>query len=81
VSPARDARRASELCAALSRRAGRDDAFRDHLAHWQERALLLHATHGNTTNSLTGGTQNGPVVQGRDFSGLTFRTGPGRAPH
>ncbi|WP_321170676.1 hypothetical protein [Embleya scabrispora] len=28
------------------------------------------------TNTITGGTQHGPVLQGRDFSGVTFHTQP-----
>jgi hypothetical protein len=27
---------------------------------------------GNITNTMSGGTQHGPVLQGRDFTGLTF---------
>ena len=27
---------------------------------------------GNVTNTISGGTQYGPVLQGRDFTGLTF---------
>ena len=31
---------------------------------------------GNVTNTVSGGTFSGPVVQGRDFIGLTFGTSP-----
>ena len=33
---------------------------------------------GDVTNTVSGGTQHGPVLQGRDFSDLTFgsSTGP-----
>ncbi|MFE7120719.1 hypothetical protein ACFU99_35335, partial [Streptomyces sp. NPDC057654] len=33
---------------------------------------------GSVSNSVSGGVQNGPVVQGRDFSNLTFHV-PGVA--
>ncbi|GCD99328.1 hypothetical protein EHYA_07043 [Embleya hyalina] len=32
------------------------------------------------TNTITGGTQHGPVLQGRDFSDLTFHTQPPPSP-
>ena len=37
---------------------------------------------GNARNTIGGGTQFGPVLQGRDFSNLTFRnvSGPAAAP-
>jgi hypothetical protein len=31
---------------------------------------------GDVTNTISGGTQHGPVFQGRDFSGLTFGSPP-----
>ena len=31
---------------------------------------------GNVTNTISGGTQHGPVLQGRDFTGLTFGSSP-----
>ncbi|MEU0933753.1 hypothetical protein [Embleya sp. NPDC005971] len=41
--------------------------------------LLPEEAMGTVHNTISGGTQHGPVVQGRDFSGLTFGT-PGTAP-
>ena len=32
----------------------------------------------NVTNTISGGTQHGPVLQGRDFSNLTFGAAPPR---
>ncbi|MFF3215588.1 hypothetical protein ACFYYB_33785 [Streptomyces sp. NPDC002886] len=32
------------------------------------------------TNIVSGGTLNGPLLQGRDFAGLTFNTAPPSAP-
>jgi hypothetical protein len=31
---------------------------------------------GNVTNTISGGNQSGPVVQGRDFTSLTFGAAP-----
>jgi hypothetical protein len=31
---------------------------------------------GDVTSTIRGGTQYGPVVQGRDFTDLTFSAGP-----
>jgi hypothetical protein len=31
---------------------------------------------GNVTNTISGGTQQGPVLQGRDFSNVTFSVSP-----
>ena len=33
---------------------------------------------GASANAISGGTFNGPVIQGRDFTGLTFSTPPDR---
>ncbi|MFJ9841668.1 hypothetical protein ACIRYZ_14595 [Kitasatospora sp. NPDC101155] len=34
------------------------------------------ATAGSVSNTISGGTQYGPVLQGRDFSGLSFTQPP-----
>ena len=35
---------------------------------------------GNVTNTISGGTQQGPVLQGRDFSNITFGAPPASPP-
>ena len=35
---------------------------------------------GNVTNTVSGGTFSGPVIQGRDFTGLTFGAAPASRP-
>ncbi|RST09520.1 hypothetical protein E2C00_01750 [Streptomyces sp. WAC05374] len=75
-----DQGRAQSLSTALAVRAAVDEDFRTRLAAWQERAALVRTGDGAVTNTISGGTQNGPVVQGRDFSGLTFTTLPPPAP-
>lgn len=67
-----DVERARALSEALSRRAGQDPSFRTGLAQWQQHAQLLRTGDGDTSNTVSGGTQRGPVVQGRDFSGINF---------
>ncbi|GLP65736.1 MULTISPECIES: hypothetical protein [unclassified Streptomyces] len=71
-----DMERARALSAALNRRAEQDPSFRAHLTHWQQQAHLLRTGDGDTHNTISGGTQSGPVVQGRDFSGITFNAPP-----
>lgn len=39
-------------------------------------ATLAVGKTGNVTNTISGGTQCGPVLQGRDFTGLTFGASP-----
>lgn len=68
-SPA-DPLRAQALATALGVRAALDDEFRALLEEWWQHART--SSGGEVHNNISGGTQNGPVVQGRDFSGLTF---------
>lgn len=71
-----DQSRAQALSTALAVRAAVDEDFRTHLAAWQEQAKLVRTGDGAVTNTISGGTQNGPVLQGRDFSNLNFTTPP-----
>ncbi|MFJ5550517.1 hypothetical protein [Streptomyces sp. NPDC093225] len=74
-----DLMRAQTLATALAVRAALDGDFRVLLDEWWQRAQAGSAS-GDVHNSITGGTQNGPVLQGRDFSGLTFNVGPTTPP-
>lgn len=69
-SPA-DERRAVALAEVLVARAEADSEFRDALRAWWEPASQVQIS-GDVTNTVSGGTFSGPVLQGRDFSGLTF---------
>jgi hypothetical protein len=77
--------RAVALAEVLVARANADSDFRDALEVWWEQASQLHID-GDVTNTISGGTFSGPVLQGRDFSGLTFGVpapppaGPGQNP-
>ena len=66
-----DDRRAVALAEALVARAGADGEFLEALQTWWEQASQVQAGR-NVVNTVSGGTQYGPVLQGRDFSGLTF---------
>jgi hypothetical protein len=41
-----------------------------------EEAVPVRRGTGDVTNTISGGNQNGPVLQGRDFTGLTFGASP-----
>ena len=55
---------------ALAADAGLQDQVRDMLV------LAGVSASGNVANTISGGTQQGPVLQGRDFSNITFGTPP-----
>lgn len=73
-----DLQRAQALAAALAQRADEDGAFRSRLVQWHQQAQALRTGDGETANTISGGTQRGPVLQGRDFSGINFN-GPGQS--
>lgn len=66
--------RAQALSTALAVRAAADADFFSDLQRWHEQAKLLPTGDGDAHNMISGGTFNGPAVQGRDFSGLSFTT-------
>ncbi len=45
-------------------------------ASWWQQAEQIRDSIGNTTNAISGGIQHGPVLQGRDFSNITFGAPP-----
>jgi len=59
------------LAEVLVARADADSEFRQALAVWWEQASQIEIS-GDVSNTISGGTFSGPVLQGRDFSGLTF---------
>ncbi|MFI9273330.1 hypothetical protein ACIGXM_21800 [Kitasatospora sp. NPDC052896] len=77
--------RAQRLSTALAVRAALNAEFRLALESWWQQAQSVRTNEGAVTNQVSGGTQYGPVVLGRDFSGLTItnqgspglRTAPG----
>jgi hypothetical protein len=71
-----DEQRAIALAEVLVARADADSEFGEALQAWWVQASQL-STAGDVTNRISGGTFHGPVLQGRDFSCLTF--GPSAA--
>ncbi len=67
-----DQRTAVALAEVLLARASNDSEFGQALRHWWAEAEPVRASLGDVTNTVSGGTQNGPVLQGRDFTNLTF---------
>ena len=63
------------LAGVLLARAGADAGFGQALAAWWDQASQVRVG-GDVANTVSGGTQYGPVLQGRDFTGLTFATPP-----
>ncbi|MFJ9945542.1 hypothetical protein [Streptomyces erythrochromogenes] len=68
--------RAHALSTALAVRAAVDEDFRAGLAAWQQQAALVRTEDGAVTNLISGGTLNGPVLQGRDFTNPVFNASP-----
>ncbi|WP_330239706.1 hypothetical protein [Streptomyces sp. NBC_00525] len=65
-----DPLRAQALATALGVRAALDGEFRALLDSWWREARS--GTGGDVSNNVSGGTQNAPLLQGRDFSQITF---------
>ncbi|MEU2394642.1 hypothetical protein [Streptomyces sp. NPDC007369] len=68
--------RANALSTALAVRAALDAQFRTGLQQWHEQARVVRTGDGEVTSTISGGTFHAPVVQGRDFSGVSFAAAP-----
>jgi hypothetical protein len=75
VAPA-DQAKAVALAEVLLARAGADPEFDRALRQWWEQAAPVREKTGSVRNTVSGGNQYGPVLQGRDFTGLTFGASP-----
>jgi hypothetical protein len=75
-----DRQKAVMLAEALLARSGADDEFRQALEGWWQQAEPIRASIGNVVNTISGGAQQGPVLQGRDFSNITFGASPPSPP-
>jgi hypothetical protein len=71
-----DRQKAVALAEALLARSCADDEFRHALERWWQQAEPIRADIGNVANTISGGTQRGSVLQGRDFSNITFGAAP-----
>lgn len=75
-----DQRKALRLAEVLLDRSEADAEFGQGLQSWWVQAEPLRDSAGDVTNTISGGTQHGPVLQGRDFSNITFGTPTPPAP-
>jgi hypothetical protein len=75
-----DEAQAVALAVTLISRAEEDARFLRDLEGWWARANRALARTGGVTNTISGGNQQGPVLQGRDFSGLTFGSTAANSP-
>jgi hypothetical protein len=75
-----DQGKAVTLAEVLLARSGADDEFRRALESWWQQAEPIRLSMGNVANTINGGTQHGPVLQGRDFSNITFGAAPATPP-
>ncbi len=71
-----DQHKAVALAKVLLARAEGDPVFGQALREWWEQAAPVREKTGDVTSTISGGTFSGPVLQGRDFAGLTFGTAP-----
>lgn len=63
---------AQALAAVLAERAARDADFHGRLHTWEGQARQIHIDPSEVNNTISGGTQSGPVIQGRDMYGFSF---------
>jgi hypothetical protein len=71
-----DEQRALALARVLVTRSEADPEFNQVLQAWWDQATPIR--DAVVTNTISGGTQYGPVLQGQNFTGLTF--GPSAVP-
>jgi hypothetical protein len=72
-----DQQKAVALAESMLARAATDAEFDQALKAWWDQAEPVRARIANTvTNTISGGTQQGPVLQGQNFSGMTFGAAP-----
>jgi hypothetical protein len=67
-----DQGKALALAEILLTRCRADPEFRQALESWWVQAEPVRSGTGNAANTISGGIQHGPVLQGRDFSNITF---------
>jgi tetratricopeptide (TPR) repeat protein len=67
-----DKQQAVALAEVLVARAAADAGFREALEAWWEQASQFRLGGGDVTNTISGGAQYGPVLQGGEFSDIVF---------
>lgn len=71
-----DKQQAVALAEVLVARSAADAEFRQALEAWWEQASQFRIGGGDVANTISGGTQYGPVLQGGEFSGIAFNAAP-----
>jgi hypothetical protein len=71
-----DEQRALALAKVLLARASTDSGFSQALHAWWEQTSSLRTREGIVVNTISGGNQYGPVIQGHTFTGVTFTSSP-----
>jgi hypothetical protein len=71
-----DKDKAIVLAEVLLARSSADAEFQRALENWWRQAEPVRMSAGNVVNMVSGGTHYGPVLQGRDFSSITFGVAP-----
>ncbi|MFD0271364.1 hypothetical protein ACFVGY_33060 [Streptomyces sp. NPDC127106] len=72
-----DPTRAQALSDTLAARAAADPDFSAGLQQWwHEQVKLVRTGDGDVDNEISGGTFHGQVLQGRDYSNISFSTPP-----
>lgn len=69
-----DREAAARLAAVLEVRAALDSGFGAELSAWRTQAMHRHAAGGDVHSTISGGDFSGPVIMGRDITGITFTT-------
>jgi hypothetical protein len=72
----RDEKTAVALARVLLARSTADPEFRHAFEDWWAQAEPIRDGISDVTNIISGGVQHGPVLQGRDFSNITFGARP-----
>jgi hypothetical protein len=70
-----DRGRALALRDALAVRAAADEGFAEALEQWHRRTVEATGP-GTVNNSVRGGVQHGPILQGRNFGNISFTATP-----
>ena len=75
-----DEERALTLAEVVLARASADSEFSKALYIWWKQTAPLRPHEGTVVNTISGGNQYGPVLQGSTFTGVTFTASPETVP-
>lgn len=75
-----DEERALTLAEIVLARASADSEFGKALNTWWKQTAPIRLREGTVVNTISGGNQYGPVLQGSTFTSITFTASPETAP-